>query len=111
MTMCKGVDVARIVYERVSRSVDLIVNRVGIANQILGCRYSHSNGNPLRVRYSRKRRAYVLDVFGVEHIECGCCDVEGLERLFNIVDNFAGLLWLLSRGGVRFKCIQVDNPL
>lgn len=95
-----------VAYDRSAKAVDLISNRVGIINELFGCRYHHMCGNPLVFRRSRATRRYELSVFGCVAMSSGTCDYEGLEQMFEVVHELSEIVSLLRRGGMRFPCIQ-----
>lgn len=76
---------------------DLILNRVGIANQILGCRFDHAPENPLVVE--RRRGAYVCKVGGGLFSGWKLYDAKSSEEALAAIDAFKEGLWLLSRTG------------
>lgn len=84
--------------------VDTVINRVGIINQILGCKYDHQMGNPCEV-YLRRGRLTVK-VCGGELATSGIYDGEGLIAVLYVLDSFKGGLWLMRSGGMDYKCIQ-----
>lgn len=91
-------------YRVVTNLIDLITNRIGVCNTLLGCRYAQANGNPLALTY--RGRKYVFTVCGEELKEVGACDVEGLEDLFDIVDKYVDCIWYLGRGNVNIRVRQ-----
>lgn len=93
-------------YERVKfeKMHGLIANRVGIVNELLGCRYHHAKGNPCVVTSSGAR--HVLAFGGVDCATWRDWDLEAVRTAFGWVDVFAASVWRLSCGGfVR----RVDN--
>lgn len=91
-------------YREVSNLIDLITNRIGVCNTLLGCRYAHANGNPLSLVYSSHKYHYT--VCGEELITVGACDVDGLRKLFDVVDKYVDCIWYLGRGNVEIKVRQ-----
>lgn len=76
---------------------DLIINRLGVANQILGCRYDFSSDNPCVLRTSRGW--YVCEVNGMELCSWRRYDESTTRRALARVDALAGLLWSARRAG------------
>lgn len=76
---------------------ELLLNRIAIVNQIHGCSYDWSVGNPCTVRYVRGW--YVCDYCG----ECLCAwcvyDFPSLDAAMSRVSSLADALWLLRRSG------------
>lgn len=95
-----GVFVVAMCYEDVTRwsqSLDLLMNRVGILNQILGCKYDQAPDNPLRLVCVR--RSYVCEVCGCAFVRFRLYDIDGLESAISALDSFVEGLWLLNRTG------------
>lgn len=84
--------------------VDAVINRVGVINQILGCKYEHQVGNPCEVFI--RRGLLTVNVCGGELATSRMYDGEGLIALLIVLDSLEGGLWLMRSGGVKFTCIQ-----
>lgn len=84
--------------------VDAVINRVGVINQIMGCKYDYQIGNPCEV-YNRRGRITVT-VCGGELATSSANDGEGLVALLYVLDSLKAGLWLMRSGGVGFTCIQ-----
>ncbi len=82
---------------RWSRTHDKLLNRIAIVNQIHGCRYDYSVGNPCTVRYARG--AYVCEYGGAELCAWGVYDLSSLDAAYAKVDALADALWLVRRAG------------
>lgn len=76
---------------------DLILNRVGIANQILGCRFDHSPDNPLVVE--QRRGGYVCKVGSAYFHGWKLYDASSSAEALKAIDSFKQGLWLLNRTG------------
>lgn len=84
--------------------VDVIINRVSVLNQILGCRYDFQKGNPVQL-FSRRGMLTVL-VCGAEYGATKVNDTAGLVALLSTLDSLKRGLWLMSRGGMSISCLQ-----
>lgn len=84
--------------------MDVILNRVSIINQILGCRYDYAWTNPLVV-VSRKGRISV-DISRTTFSAAKCNDVDGLRDMLDRLDTLRRALWLMARMGMKISCIQ-----
>lgn len=84
--------------------VDAVINRVGVINQILGCKYDYQLGNPCEVCSRRGR--ITVSVCGGELATSSANDGEGLVALLYVLDSLKAGLWLMRSGGVCFSCIQ-----
>lgn len=71
---------------------DLIANRVGVTNEVLGCRYQHAAGNPLVLEYQYGMA--VVKVKGNDLCEYGQGDRLGALRAFVMVDAISRYVWL-----------------
>lgn len=91
-------------YGEVASLIDLIANRVGVANTLLGCRYAHALGNPVGIHY--RNGVYRFSVCGEEIMSVRACDVDGLRKLFEIVDKYVDCIWYLGRGNVDIRVRQ-----
>lgn len=80
-----------------SRLCDLVSNRVGIVNQVLGCRYAHSLDNPMVIR--RVEKSYEIVFKGEAIASYGIWDVEGIRAAYGIVDHWSECVWQLARAG------------
>lgn len=76
---------------------ELISNRVGICNELLGCRYHHATTNP--VRFITTGGESVVRVLDTEVGRCRGLDRESLRKVYDIVDSWSELIWDLSRYG------------
>ena len=83
--------------ERFVKLSDLVYNRVGICNEILGCRYSHACDNPLRLRYSHGR--YVVTYLGDKVCDYGVWHVDEAAAAYDCLDAWSRCLWLVRRAG------------
>ena len=84
--------------------MDVILNRVSIINQILGCKYDYAWNNPLVVS-SRKGRVTVE----ISHAIFSAgrnSDAEGLRHMLENLDVLKSALWLMTRGGMKISSIQ-----
>lgn len=79
------------------RMFDLISNRVGIINQILGARYAHGSNSPLRLQH--RRGVYSLTVCGEVFATFGLYDVDSAKSALDGIQSFEQGLWLLNRTG------------
>lgn len=76
---------------------DLIVNRVAIMNQILGCRYDHSPDNPFVLE--RRRKGYVCKVCDAAYESWDLYNAIEAERALCSIESLKEGLWLLNRSG------------
>ena len=86
---------------------DLIVNRVSIANQILGARFDGDLTNPVQVRTKRGER-YVT-ICGEEYACWKLYDLDSVMRAFGNVDALSDGLWLLRRGKAITICEDLNQ--
>ena len=84
---------------------DLIVNRVSIANQILGARYDGDLSNHVQVMTRRGERRIV--VCGAIVARWKLYDLESVMRAFAYADALSDSLWHLRRG----KAISICGDL
>lgn len=84
--------------------MDVILNRVSIINQILGCKYDFAWDNPLVVS-SRKGRVSVEISHATFSAERSS-DADGLRRMLENLDVLKSALWLMTRGGMKITSIQ-----
>lgn len=82
---------------------DLLLNRIAIVNQIHGCNYDYSYGNPCTVRFCRGW--YTCDYFGNRLCAWRVYDFPSLDVAYDRVDSLADTLWLVRRAG----CLRVKN--
>ena len=80
-----------------ARLHDLIANRVGIVNQLLGCRYAVSPTNPMGVRRDGSQYEVLCD--GAVLASYGVWDVDGIRTAYELVDHWSDCVWQLSRLG------------
>ena len=83
---------------RWSRDYDLLCNRVGVVNEVLGCRYHHGVDSLLRVAYSHGRYCVTFD--GSEVARFGVWDCSGLSSALATVDAWADCVWRVRRVGL-----------
>lgn len=83
--------------ERFVKDSDLVYNRIGICNEILGCRYHHASDNPMTLRYSHGR--YVVAYLGDKVCDYRVWHLDEVRAAFDVVDAWARCLWLVRRGG------------
>lgn len=81
-----------------SRLFDLVSNRVGVCNQVLGCKYAHSPENPLVLKRCGKRYEIVFN--GETFASFGVWDLESLRVVCDGMGAWSDCLWQLSRGGL-----------
>lgn len=97
-------------YDECARMVNLITNRVGACNQLLGARYKIHGDNPVKlVSTSGGVRVLALDV---ELGEYKGLDLDSLRRVYDVVDSWAECIWHLSRTGflkVQSACEVVSR--
>lgn len=80
---------------------DLLMNRVGIINEIHGCAHHTGLGNPCRVWWDSG--GYVCEYLGSELCRWRLYDLDGLSAAYGRVDALADALWRIRRGG----CLRV----
>ena len=81
-----------------SRLLDLLTNRVGMCNQLMGCRYAHSPENPLVMK--RCKRRYEISFNGEYLGGFGVWDLDGLRAVCDSIGAWSDCLWNLSRSGM-----------
>lgn len=87
-------------YEEMSlwaKVFDLLKNRLGVCNQILGCRYHHSPDNP--VRLVCHSGVYVVSFCGDEMVRFRAWDLEALTGACELLDHWQDCMWQLARSG------------
>lgn len=84
--------------------MDVILNRVSIINQILGCKYDYALDNPLVVSARKGRVTVEIShaTFSAEKYS----DADGLRHMLENLDVLKFALWLMVRGGMKITCIQ-----
>lgn len=82
---------------RWSAQHDLLINRVGVINEIHGCSHHVGFGNPCRVYWSDG--GYVCEYAGVVLCRWRLYDLDSLDSAFSVVDSLADSLWLVRRAG------------
>ena len=83
--------------DRFVRTSDLVYNRVGLVNEVLGCRYHHANDNPMRCeRDGGRYRVMYRDAVVAQYF---VWDLESVDAAFSVVDDWLSCLWLLRRDG------------
>lgn len=80
-----------------TRLMDLATNRVGVCNQLLGCRYAHSAENPMVMKRCGKR--YEISFDGEHWASFGVWDLDGIRTVVDSLDAWADCIWQLSRYG------------
>lgn len=80
-----------------AKNIDLLKNRVGIINEILGLPYHHASTNPVRLFLRRGR--YVFEVCGSEVACFGSYDADGVSAALSYAESVSDALWHLRRGG------------
>jgi hypothetical protein len=80
-----------------SRLYDLLLNRLGVCNQILGCRYAMAPDNPLTLRKSGSM--YEVGFCGEVLADFKVWDLDGLRSVFGEMDTWSDCMWMLSRAG------------
>lgn len=87
------------------RLYDVVVNRIGIINQILGMRYLHGADNPCRLVL--RRGVYSCEVCGCVFARFRMYDIDETQDAIDSLSVFESGLWLLSRSGrLRFTDCQ-----
>lgn len=81
-----------------TRVFNLIFNRVGIINQILGCRYDFDASNPCVVRHVGHE--WRVDYYGSCVASWHIWDLPGIESAFARVDALDDALWITRRVGM-----------
>lgn len=83
--------------DRFVRLSDLVYNRVGVVNEILGCRYHHAWDNPMRCeREGGNYRVFYGDAVVAKY---SVWDTQSAQAAFGVVDDWARCLWLVRRAG------------
>lgn len=73
---------------------DTLTNRMGICNQVLGCRHANAGDNPLVCR--REGPSYVVRFAGEPISEFGVWDLEGIRDTVALLDHWQDCMWHLS---------------
>lgn len=76
---------------------DLIVNRIGIVNQIHGCAYGWGYDNPCNLSYASG--VYFCRYFGLDLCTWSLKDSDSVGLAFDVLDALAATLWLVRRAG------------
>lgn len=79
------------IMRRWNKCFALIRNRVGVANEILGCRYHHCRSNPVRLSYSGG--TYVVDYGSLGGVTFGVYDLPTIERALDWCNAQNDYLW------------------
>lgn len=79
------------------RESKVVSNRVGVCNEILGCKYHHANDNPLTLVYSHGR--YEVRYLGDLICSYRVWHLDEVRNASRIVDDWSRCLLLLRRGG------------
>lgn len=87
--------------ERWSRVFRVVENRIGIVNQLLGCRYDGARENPMRLEYGRG--VYSVRFRGDVLCTFGAWDLSGVELARALVDHWSDCLWQVREMG----CLSV----
>ena len=74
---------------------DLVINRMSLCNELLGCRYHSSLSNPLVLKY--KYGKYKVLVSGSEIAEFRPYDLDGVPDAYQRLDGLYNGLWYLLR--------------
>ena len=82
-----------------SRDYEVIVNRVSIINQTLGCRYDGLLDSPCRLVLKRGTGRYVCYLCDAPYCEFGVWDVESTCRARDCIDKLADGIWYMMRSG------------
>ena len=84
--------------------MDVILNRVSIINQILGCKYDYAWDNPLVVASGKGR--VTVKISHAIFSAAKCSDAECLRSMLANLDVLKTALWLMSRAGMKISSIQ-----
>lgn len=82
---------------RWSAQHDLLINRVGVINEIHGCLHHVGIGNPCRVYWCNG--GYVCEYCGSVLCRWGLYDVAACDAAFFVVDSLADALWRIRCAG------------
>lgn len=82
---------------RWSKLYDLVLNRVGIANQLFGCRYDFASDNPMVI--TKCHGIYSVSYLDSEVASFAVNDLDGVSSALQVLDQWSRCLWLLSRSG------------
>lgn len=86
------------------RKQTLVLNRLRVINQVMGCRYDESPDNPCT--FSWRGGAYVVEWLGREVARLPIYDLEAAETAFQRLDAIADALWMARREGM-LKAVKV----
>ena len=83
--------------ERWTKKHDLLLNRIAVINQIHGCQYDHSCGNPCAVSYRLGTYSciYAGDVLTTWRVY----DLPSVDSALVLVDSLSDALWRIRRAG------------
>ena len=79
------------------RKHDLIVNRVGIMNQIVGCRYDLKSDNPYAIVY--EHGSYTFTYFATPVVSWKVYDLAQVDHAFEVADAWSQCTWLMNVNG------------
>lgn len=94
--------VLNMTYEDVSRYTDLhdlIVNRVSLCNQLLGCKYDNSLDNPVLLRHAKG--SYSVTIKGAMFATWHVYDLQQVEVAYNRLDGLYNGLWYLGSQNIN----------
>lgn len=80
------------------RKQTLVLNRLRIINQVMGCRYDESPDNPCT--FGWRGGAYVVEWLGREVARMPIYDLEAAETAYQRLDAIADALWMARREGM-----------
>lgn len=85
---------------------DLLVNRVGIVNEMLGCNYHISDENPMII--AKRDNSYSVRMYGEVIVSFRHYDNCGLIDAIECVELWHDVIWSLQRNG-RIKRVHDNN--
>lgn len=80
------------------RKQTLVLNRLRIINQVMGCRYDEGKANPCT--FCWRGGAYVVEWLGREVARMPIYDLEAAETAYQRLDAIAVALWMARREGM-----------
>lgn len=86
------------------RKQTLVLNRLRVINQVMGCRYDESPDNPCT--FGWRGGAYFVEWYGREVARMPIYDLEAAETAFQRLDAIADALWMARREGM-LKAVKV----
>lgn len=81
---------------RFTKVYDLISNRIGIINEVLGRPLHHSHDNPMRLDYTQGRYSVTFD--GSRIADFGVYDLDGASSALAVLDAWQDCLWRCKVG-------------